>query len=133
RENLYRGADFIKVFATGGSSGPGGATKADYTFDELRVMVEEAERAGTYVAAHATGGPGLDDAVRAGVRTVEHASHATDEQVELMKAHEVWVVATLGILFSPDGIEAGEPERAPALREARVHVEEHMRRVLSSG
>jgi imidazolonepropionase-like amidohydrolase len=132
RENLYRGADFIKVFATGGSSGPGGATKADYTYDELRVIVEEAERSNTYVAAHATGGPGLTDAIRAGVGTVEHASHATEEQIALLEEHGTWVVATLGILFSPDGIEAGEPERAPQLRQARVRVEETMRRLFAS-
>ena len=43
----------------------------------MQVVVEEAERQGTYVAAHAHGGPGLRLAAEAGVRTIEHAAVAT--------------------------------------------------------
>jgi imidazolonepropionase-like amidohydrolase len=136
RENLYRGADFIKVFATGGAL-PSGATTAEYSFGELAVMVEEAARGGTYVAAHATGGPGLDDAVRAGVRTIEHASDATDEQIELILEHDVWVVSTLGIanFFSPhrEGDEGDEEEGREELRRRRDQIDERMRTVLTSG
>jgi imidazolonepropionase-like amidohydrolase len=79
RENLHRGADFIKVFATGGTSAATPRTPGEYLPAELAVIVEEATRAGTYVAAHATGGQGLTDAIEAGVGTIEHASLATDE------------------------------------------------------
>ncbi len=55
RENLNAGADFLKLFVTGGVSSTrgGGITKASYSREEIRAGVEEAERAGTYVAAHA--------------------------------------------------------------------------------
>jgi imidazolonepropionase-like amidohydrolase len=133
RENLYRGADFIKVFATGGTSAVDGSTAAEYSHDELAVIVEEAARAGTYVAAHATGGLGLTAAVEAGVGTIEHASMADDDQIQLMLDHDVWVVSTLGILFSPEGVIAGEPERADEIAETCERVEQRMRRVLASG
>jgi imidazolonepropionase-like amidohydrolase len=58
RENLTGGAEFLYFFITGGVSSPrgGGITKASYSREEVRACVEEAERAGTYVAAHAIGG-----------------------------------------------------------------------------
>ncbi len=133
RENLFRGADLIKVFATGGTSHVDAATPGEYTREELETIVDEAARAGTYVAAHATGGEGLTSALEAGVRTIEHASLATDAQIELMLARDVWVVSTLGILFSPDGAVAGEPERADEIARTCERVEERMRRVLASG
>jgi imidazolonepropionase-like amidohydrolase len=133
RENLHRGADFIKIFATGGTSAVDGSTRSEYSREELEVIVEEADRAGTYVAAHATGGEGLTAAVEAGVRTIEHASLADDAQIQLMVDRDVWVVSTLGILFSPEGVIAGEPERAHELAETCERVEQRMRRVLASG
>jgi imidazolonepropionase-like amidohydrolase len=133
RENLHHGADFIKVFATGGTSAATPDTPGEYSPAELAVIVEEAMRAGTYVAAHATGGQGLTDAIEAGVGTIEHASLATDQQIELLLDRDVWVVSTLSILFSPEGAVAGEPERASEIAEACVRVEERMRRVLTSG
>jgi imidazolonepropionase-like amidohydrolase len=136
RENLYRGADFIKVFATG-SPLPSGATAAEYTFEELAVMVEEAARGETYVAAHATGGQGLDDAVRAGVRTIEHAWDATDEQLELILEHDIWVVSTQGIAnyFSPHREDEKEDDhgRFEELKRRRDRSEARMRTVLTSG
>jgi len=47
-------------------------TASAYTREEIRAAVEEADRVGTYAAAHAHGGPGLQLAVREGVRTIEH-------------------------------------------------------------
>lgn len=133
RENLFRGADFIKVFATGGTSDVDVDTPGEYALEELETIVAEATRAGTYVAAHATGGEGLTAAVEAGVRTIEHASLASDAQIELMLARDVRVVSTLGILFSPDGVVAGEPERADEIARTCERVERRMRRVLTSG
>jgi imidazolonepropionase-like amidohydrolase len=133
RENLHRGADFIKVFATGGAAGGARTLRSEYSAEELRTIVEEAERGGTYVAAHAVGGPGLDDAVRTGVRTIEHAWHATDEQIEALVDADAWVVCTLGVLFSPAGIESGEPDRRPELERTREAVAERLPRLLGSG
>ena len=67
RENLRRGANHVKIFVTGGVSSPGAmSTSSAYTREEIRAAVEEAERAGTYAAAHAHGGAGLRLAVAGG-------------------------------------------------------------------
>jgi imidazolonepropionase-like amidohydrolase len=136
RENLANGADFLKVFATGGVSSGSGLNSSVFSREEMRAAVEEAERAGTYVAAHAHGGPGLQNAVAAGIRTIEHAATASDEDVEAMLAAGSWIVGTYTILFHPDGIERGDahnPQVREALKIAREHVSERMETILSSG
>jgi len=136
RENLAHGADFLKVFATGGVASGTGLESAMYSFEEIRVVVEEAERKGTYVAAHAHGGPGLQLAAKAGVRTIEHAALASEQDVEVMLQHNCWVIGTFTILFHPEGIETGDAS-APAILEkllaAREEVAESMSRIFSSG
>jgi imidazolonepropionase-like amidohydrolase len=136
RENLDRGADFLKLFATGGVSSGSGLNSSVFSLDEMRAAVEEAERAGTYVAAHAHGGRGLQDAVAAGIRTIEHAATASDDDVEAMLAAGCWVVGTFSILFHPDGIERGDahnPQVLKALEIAREQVSERMETILASG
>ena len=136
RENLAAGADFLKLFATGGVSSGSGLNGSVFSVDEMRAAVEEAERAGTYVAAHAHGGPGLQNAVAAGIRTIEHAATASDADVQAMLDAESWVVGTFTILFHPDGIErgdAGDPRVLEALRIAREQVSERMETLLASG
>jgi imidazolonepropionase-like amidohydrolase len=136
RENLAHGADFLKLFATGGVASGTGLESAVYSLDEMRVAVEEAERKGTYVAAHAHGGPGLQLAVQAGVRTIEHAALASEADVELMQRHDCWVVGTYSILFHPDGIERGDaanPQIHGAMLAARERVAQAVSRIFSSG
>jgi imidazolonepropionase-like amidohydrolase len=138
RENLYGGADFLKMFITGGVSSTrgGGITKASYSREEMRVCVEEAERAGTYVAAHAIGGPGIRLGVEEGIRTIEHASMATDDDLELMKSKGAWAVLTQAILLHPTGIEQGDKDNPfimSKLREARARSEERFRAIVASG
>jgi imidazolonepropionase-like amidohydrolase len=96
RQVLRYGADFIKVLATGAvlTSGtkPG---MPEFTEDELRAAVEEAEGAGTHVAAHAHGAEGIKRAVRAGVRSIEHGSLMDDEAIELMAERGTYLVADM--------------------------------------
>ena len=136
RENLFRGADFLKVFATGGVASGTGLQNSAYSYEEMRAAVEEAERAGTYVAAHAHGGPGLTTAARAGIRTIEHAAVASDDEVQAMLDAECWLVGTFSILFHPDGIERGDrgnPLILENLELARERVSERMEQILASG
>jgi imidazolonepropionase-like amidohydrolase len=136
RENLAAGADFLKLFATGGVSSGSGLNGSVFSVDEMRAAVEEAERAGTYVAAHAHGGPGLQNAVAAGIRTIEHAATASEDDVQAMLDAGCWVVGTFTILFHPDGIERGDasdPRVLEALRIAREQVSERMEPLLHSG
>ena len=136
RENLFRGADFLKLFATGGVASGTGLLNSAYSLDEMRAAVEEAERVGTYVAAHAHGGPGLTTCVQAGVRTIEHAAVASDEEVEAMLDAGCWLVGTFSILFHPQGIEQGDggnPLILENLKQARERVTERMEQILASG
>ena len=136
RERLFHGADFLKLFATGGVASGTGLQDSAYSLDEMRVAVEEAERVGTYVAAHAHGGPGLMTCVQAGVRTIEHAAVASDEEVEAMLDAGCWLVGTFSILFHPEGIEQGDggnPLILENLKQARERVTERMEQILSSG
>src|SRR5512132_2381717 len=85
RENFARGADHVKLFATGGVSSAATTLNAPgYSREEIRAAAEEAERVGKYAAAHAHGGAGLRIAVEEGVATIEHGALATDEDVALM-------------------------------------------------
>jgi imidazolonepropionase-like amidohydrolase len=112
RQNLYDGADVIKIFVTGGVSSTrgGGLLKASYSREEVRAAVEEAERGGTYVSAHAIGGPGVRLAVEEGVRTIEHATMATDDDIALFEDRKPWVVLTQSIMMHPTGIEQGDAD-----------------------
>ncbi|MCG3040421.1 amidohydrolase family protein [Streptomyces sp. S1A] len=76
RRNIERGADVVKVMATGGGITRGGPAiwAAQFTEAELRTVVEEARSAGLPVAAHAHGTAGIAAAVAAGVDTLEHCT-----------------------------------------------------------
>ena len=94
RENVKYGADWIKVLATGGVMSAGTDPRsADYTEEELRAAVEAAREKGRDVAAHAHGTEGIRRAVRAGVRTIEHASMLDDETIRLIKDRGVFIVS----------------------------------------
>jgi imidazolonepropionase-like amidohydrolase len=137
RENLHAGADFLKIFLTGGvSSTRGGLNAPNYTREEVRAAVEEAERRGTYVAAHAIGGPGIRLGVAEGVRTIEHATLASDEDLVFIKEHGAWVVLTQAIMLHPTGIEEGDRDNLAImakLRDARGRAAERYRAIIASG
>lgn len=96
RRNLKRGADCIKVIATGGVLSPGvevGNSQLDP--DELEAGVREAHKAGRLVAAHAIGNQGIKNALRAGVDTIEHGCYLDDEAIKLFKKTGATYVPTL--------------------------------------
>jgi imidazolonepropionase-like amidohydrolase len=96
REILGNGADFIKVIATGAVFTAGTVPSApEFTEAELRAAVEEAANQGTFVATHAHSAEGIKRAVRAGVRSVEHASYLDDEGIEMMRRNGTWLVADI--------------------------------------
>ena len=90
---LDHGADWIKVIATGAvlaaGTDPG---QPEYSEAEIHAAVTEAAKRGVYVAAHAHGEEGIERAIRAGVRSVEHASLITDQGIALAKQHGTWLV-----------------------------------------
>jgi imidazolonepropionase-like amidohydrolase len=96
RYQIKYGADVIKTCATGGVLSEGDAVGAtQYSFEELKAMVEEANKLDRKVAAHAHGTEGIKLAVRAGVASIEHGSFLDEEGARLMKERETYLVPTL--------------------------------------
>lgn len=115
RRNIKYGVDLIKFCATGGVLSKG--TKVgvqQYSLEEMKMIVEEAHRRGLTVAAHAHGTSGINDAIRAGVDSVEHVSFLDDESIKLAKK--------MGTVFSMDIYNTeyilGEGEKAGILEES---------------
>lgn len=90
---IDQGADFIKTIATGAvlaiGTEPG---EPELTEEQLRAVVTTAKARGKFVTAHAHGAIGIKNAIRAGVRSIEHASLIDDEALEMAKASGTWLV-----------------------------------------
>lgn len=100
RDQIKRGADWIKLYADGGW-GPNGATEPTFTLDELKTAVEVARSSGRYVAAHARSNEGARRAVLAGVTTIEHGDSVTPEVYKMMADRGIALCPTLS------GLEVG--------------------------
>jgi imidazolonepropionase-like amidohydrolase len=113
RDEIRLGADQIKVMASGGV-----ASAADpihflqYSVEELEAFVDEAQRAGTYVMAHAYTSPAIERCVRAGVRTIEHGNLIDEATARLMAERGAYLVPTLSTYYAlaKHGRELGFPE-----------------------
>ena len=103
RYQVKYGADVIKTCATGGVLSEGDAVGAtQYTFEELKALVDEANKLERKVAAHAHGTEGIKLAVRAGVSSIEHGSFLDEEGARLMKERGTFLVPTLS---AAEGVE----------------------------
>jgi imidazolonepropionase-like amidohydrolase len=102
RLNIKRGADVIKVCATGGVlSLTGDVNSPQMTQGELDALVDEAHSLRRKTAAHAHGAEGAKRAIRAGIDSIEHGSFLDDEALDLMRAKGTFLVATL---MAPQGL-----------------------------
>jgi len=89
---LDHGADFIKLIATGAVLALGSEPGAlELSPEEMKAACDEAKLRGSYCIAHAHGAEGIKAAIRAGVRTIEHASYLDAEGIALAKSHGVWL------------------------------------------
>jgi len=96
RYQIKYGADLIKTCATGGVLSEGDAVGAtQYTYEELKALVDEASKLDRKVAAHAHGTEGIKIAVRAGVSSIEHGSFLDAEGARLMAQRGTYLVPTL--------------------------------------
>jgi imidazolonepropionase-like amidohydrolase len=97
RYQIKYGADWIKTCATAGVLSEGMATvgTTQYTYEELKAMVDEANKLNRKVAAHAHGTEGIKIAVRAGVSSIEHGSFLDEEGAKLMAQKGTYLVPTL--------------------------------------
>jgi len=100
REQLKGGADWVKLMGSAGFAKTDERAKSpQLDLDELRVAVREGEKAGKPTMAHAHPAVAIKDAVRAGVRSVEHCSFPDDEAIELMLEHDVTMVPTFTVYW----------------------------------
>ena len=110
---IEQGADFIKTIATGAvlaiGTEPG---EPEMTEDQLRAVVETARAKGVFVTAHAHGAVGIKNAIRAGVRSIEHASLIDDDALAMAKASGTWLVMDIynGDYIDDIGTKEGWPE-----------------------
>lgn len=104
RREVKYGADWIKVYATGTMRHIDPVTLeslSQFSEEDLRAVVEEARRWHRDVAAHAYGGEGAKNAIRAGVRSLEHGILLDDEALDLMVKNGTWWCPTLSV-YLPD-------------------------------
>ena len=95
RTQIKATADVIKMIATGGMGTRNSIPNVpQLTEDQMRAVVAEAEPVGALTAAHCTGLEGARNAIRAGVRSIEHAQ-LDQETAELMLAHQAFYCPTI--------------------------------------
>jgi imidazolonepropionase-like amidohydrolase len=96
RDELRKGADQIKIMVSGGVASQHDPLESlQYRMDEIEAAVEEAERWGTYVCAHAYTAKAIERATHAGVRTIEHGNLVDEPTAKLMAEKGTFVVPTL--------------------------------------
>jgi imidazolonepropionase-like amidohydrolase len=96
RHQIKNGADWIKITATGGVlSVAREGHRPQFSEDEIRAVVATAADWGVSVAAHAHGDEGMQRAIRAGVRTIEHGTLMSDRTMSLMAEHGTHYVPTI--------------------------------------
>lgn len=95
RERLKNNADCIKLMSTGGGNSPGPGTVSQMTVEEMKAAVEVAATRNVLTAAHCIGTEGIKNAMRAGVRTIEHASFIDDEGIEMALKGRHYICSTL--------------------------------------
>lgn len=132
------GADVVKVATSGGVLSPrDNPQHAHFRPAELEALVEEATAAGMFVMAHAQAADGIRNAVRAGIRSIEHGVFLDDEGIDLMLEGGTWLVPTL---VAPQGVidaaVSGTTFSPGVLEKARAVVDIHraaVKRAIEAG
>ena len=127
RRRIREGVDLIKISSTGGVlSEKDEPHHSQFTAEEVRAFTEEAHRVDIPVAAHAQGAPGIKNALRNGVDTIEHGIYLDEEAIELFHETDGVMVPTLAIvhricdLGEDFGIPPWGMRKANEVREAHV-------------
>ena len=135
REQLKLNVDNIKLMATGGGMSPGDAKISQLTVEEMAIAVKEAEKFDIVTAAHAIGREGINNALQAGVRTIEHGTYIDQDGIHFMKNHDVFLVPTLAAFKTIKyGEAAGVPkhhlEKVQSFERAHI---DNLKRALDAG
>lgn len=113
REEVRRGAHHIKLMVSGGVASPTDRIDStQFSEEEIRAAVEEAEAANLYVMVHAYTARAINRALRCGAKTVEHGNLLDEDSIDLMLENNAFLVPTLSIYqaLADEGIEAGLPK-----------------------
>ena len=98
RKEIKYGSDWIKILATGAYLTVGDSPKnVSFSPEEFAAAMDEANRQGVPVAAHAHATAGIKQAVLAGVRSIEHGTFLDDEVIDLMVENGTWLIPTIYI------------------------------------
>ena len=125
RESFRRGASFLKLCVTGGVvGGHDRLGDTQFSVEEIAVAVQEAAARGTYVTVHAHNNAGIRNAVRAGVRCVEHGTTLDEPTAALMREHDVALVPTFAVVEQLMDVEGMDLD--PAVRDKARGVAEQM-------
>lgn len=113
REELRRGASHIKLMASGGVASPTDPLeRSQYSDEEIRAAVDEATRAGSYIATHCHPAEAIRRSVLLGVRSIEHCTLVDDEAASLIAERGAYAVPTMAVIFAllDDGAKLGFPQ-----------------------
>jgi imidazolonepropionase-like amidohydrolase len=134
REQIRRGADYIKFMATGARSVLAEDPEpAQMTLEEMTAIVDEAHRMGRRVAAHAEGLAGTRWAIEAGADTIEHglSLHRDPALLDAMAARGTVLVPTLST-FHDLAERLASDFAAPLVEQAKRQLEESLRTVAAA-
>jgi imidazolonepropionase-like amidohydrolase len=112
REEIRRGAHQIKLMVSGGVASPTDRIDStQYSEDEIRAAVQEAEAANLYVMAHAYTARAINRALNCGVRSIEHGNLLDESSVKLFMKNDAFLVPTLSTYqaLADEGLEGGLP------------------------
>lgn len=122
REEIRDGANYIKYVASGAISLKGSDPFVPIaTNEEIEALVKEAAFKGKYVAAHVHGTECIKQCIRAGVRTLEHASVLDEECIEMLKEKTAFIIGTVNLYGSMLG-GAETPEYAKCLESNAANI-----------
>lgn len=96
REELRQGADFLKIMGGGGIASPTDRIEhVQFSDEEIKVIVTVARNAGTYVTSHSYTPQAIQQAIKLGVRSIEHGNLIDLETAEMMAEMDVFLTPTL--------------------------------------
>ena len=119
RDELRKGAHQIKIMVSGGVDSPTDhILNTQFSHEEIRAAVEEAEAARTYVLAHAYSARAINRALECGVRSIEHGNLLDETSIDLLLAKDAFLVPTLAVYEALH--REGEAAGFPAVSQAKV-------------